>query len=150
MNNVREENPFFLPALIATLIPAVIFAVSLACDYLPYGKYIIEPIWNLLSFLMFTAPFAAIFFSVVGLVDARKLQEPFIGCVCCLVLTLLEALFFLCWLNYQSTTRKPPEYSLVPHSHSPEENAEIESINEEINLALNGKAATETRQKKNP
>ena len=146
MNNVREENPFFLPALIATLIPAVIFAVSLACDYLPYGKYIIEPIWNLLSFLMFTAPFAAILFSIVGLVDARKLQEPFIGCVCCLVLTLLEALFFLCWLNYQSTTRKPPEYSIATHSLSPEKSAEIESINEEINRALNGNATTRTTE----
>ncbi len=75
MNNFKEKNPFFLPALIAALIPAVIFAVTLAGAYLPSGVIrFFGPMVNLLFFLMFAGPFVSIILSVAGLVDARKLQ----------------------------------------------------------------------------
>lgn len=140
MNNPREKNPFFLPALIAALIPAVIFTVTLAGAYLPGGIRFFGPMDNLLFFLMFAGPFVSIIISVAGLVDARKLQEPFIGCFLCLVLSLLELASFFWVQIYQQRTYKHPEITIVAHSYSPEE---IESINEEVERTLNRKTTTE-------
>ena len=141
MNNPREKNPFFMPALIAALIPAVIFAVTLAGAYLPGGIRFFGPMDNLLFFLMFAGPFVSIILSVAGLVDARKLQEPFIGCLLCLVLSLLVLCSFFWVPIYLQRTHKHPEVTIVAHSYSPEE---IESINEEIDRALNRKTTTKT------
>ena len=129
-----------MPALIAALIPAVIFAVTLAGAYLPGGIRLFGPMDNLLFFLMFAGPFVSIIISVAGLVDARKLQEPFIGCFLCLVLSLLELCSFFWVPIYLQRTHKHPEVTIVAHSYSPEE---IESINEEIDRALNRKTTTE-------
>ena len=141
MNNEKEKNPFFMPALIAALIPAVIFAVTLAGAYLPGGIRFFGPMDNLLFFLMFAGPFVSIIISVAGLVDARKLQEPFIGCFLCLVLSLLELCSFFWVPIYLQRTHKHPEITIVAHSYSPEE---IESINEEVERALHGNNYTET------
>lgn len=140
INNPREKNPFFMPALIAALIPAVIFAVTLAGAYLPGGIRFFGPMDNLLFFLMFAGPFVSIIISVAGLVDARKLQEPFIGCLLCLVLSLLVLCSFFWVPIYLQRTHKHPEITIVAHSYSPEE---IESINEEVERALNRKTTTE-------
>lgn len=138
MEKERENrNPFFLPALIMTLIPVVVFVNY----YADIAKYFPDALANLLLFLMFTAPFAAIFLSVAGLYDAGKLQEPFIGCVCCLILVFLEILGFM---SYLSRPISYPKYEIESHSLSPEESASIESINEEINRAMNFKTSTET------
>ncbi|MBP5775298.1 MAG: hypothetical protein J6W36_06340 [Clostridiales bacterium] len=141
MNNPREKNPFFLPALIATFIPAVIFAVTLAGAYLPSGIRFFGPMDNLLFFLMFASPFVSIILSVAGLVDARKLQEPFIGCLLCLVLSLLVLCSFFWVPIYLQRTHKHPEVTIVEHSYSSEE---VESINEELNRIMHGGNTTET------
>ena len=142
MNNEKEKNPFFLPALLTALIPAVIFTVSLISEYLPDGvNYFIEPMALLLLYFMFPAPFVAIILSVAGLVYARRLQESFIRCFLCLVLSLLELASFFWVPIYLQRTHKHPEITIVAHSYSPEE---IESINEEIERALHGNNYTET------
>ena len=141
MNNEKEKNPFFLPALLTALIPAVIFTVTLAGAYLPGGIRFFGPMDNLLFFLMFASPFVAIILSVAGLVYARRLQESFIRCFLCLVLSLLELASFFWVQIYQQRTHKHPEITIVAHSYSPEE---IESINEEIERALHGNNYTET------
>ena len=76
----REKNPFFIPSLIATIIPLVSFIFLLA------GNNINSAMTMLLFSLTLAAPFAAMGLSVAGLADARKLQEPFKGCVFCLVI----------------------------------------------------------------
>lgn len=120
-----EKNPLFLPALILTLIPVVIFVFA----YLGSFKYRNDAMTDLLFFLMFTAPFAAIILSVVGLVDARKLQEPIIGCVFCLIVSsFLEVLFLVMVLSaYLSKPKTPHLDSLPPHSYS---TSEIERFRE--------------------
>ena len=120
-----EKNPLFLPALILTLIPVVIFVFA----YLGSFKYRNDAMTDLLLFLMFTATFAAIILSVVGLVDARKLQEPIIGCVFCLIVSsLLEVLFLVMVLSaYLSKPKTPHLDSLPPHSYS---TSEIERFRE--------------------
>ena len=135
MNNPREKNPFFLPALIAALIPAVIFAVTLAGAYLPGGIRFFGPMNNLLFFLMFAGPFVSIILSVAGLVDARKLQEPFIGCFLCLVLSLLVLCSFFWVPMYLNNHHTDPRIEMT-RSLTPEESASLESINEEINRAM--------------
>ena len=130
MNNPREKNPFFMPALIAALIPAVIFAVTLAGAYLPGGVIrFFKPMDNLIFFLMFASPFVSIILSVAGLVDARKLQEPIIGCVFCLIVSsLIEVLFLVMVLSaYLSKPKTPHLDSLPPHSYS---TSEIERFRE--------------------
>ena len=120
-----EKNPLFLPALILTLIPVVIFVFAYSGSF----KYRNDAMTDLLFFLMFIAPFAAIILSVVGLVDARKLQEPIIGCVFCLIVSsLLEVLFLVMVLSaYLSKPKTPHLDSLPPHSYS---TSEIERFRE--------------------
>jgi len=135
MKNDREKNPFFIPALIAALIPAVIFAVTLAGAYLPGGIRFLGPMDNLLFFLMFASPFVSIILSVAGLVDARKLQEPFIGCLLCLVLSLLVLCSFFWVPVYLNNHHTDPPIEMT-RSLTPEESASLESVNEEINRAM--------------
>lgn len=134
MNNPREKNPFFLPALIATLIPLAIYGLYFAGEYLPSVlRSIIEPMDKLLMLLMFTGPMAAAFFSGLGLTEARYLQRNFKGCLFCLIVSVLELPVFLGVSMYSYNHHTHTEPLIVDHSRSPEE---IESINEEINRAL--------------
>ncbi len=140
----KEKNPFFIPALIATLIPVVImvFCLVVSCFANVDGvSSAFDALENLLVFLACAAPFVAIILSVAGLVNARKLQEPFRGCLICLVSTLLEVSLFFIWLNSYPSKMHENEVPIVSRSLTPEESAEIESINEEINRALNEKPA---------
>ena len=126
MDKEREKkNPFFLPALIMTLIPVVIFV----CYYADIARYFPDAMAHLLLFLMFTAPFAAIFLSVAGLYAAGKLQEPFIGCVCCLILVFLEILGFL---SYLSRPIGYPEPQIMTRNLTPEESASDWSLSLEL------------------
>jgi len=131
MNNERAKNPLFLPALITALFPVVVFV------FLFTGIYI-GGLMDLLLFLTIIAPFASIYFSVAGLIDARKHKEPFIGCVYCIFLVLFEALFILYF--YTKPPERHPEVSIAPHNHS----------YVETDRTLSFKPATESRQKKNP
>ena len=95
MNYVREKNPFFLPALLMTLIPIV----AGVRYYTGSGMFFTYELASVLRFLMFTTPFAAIFLSVAGKVHAEKRQKTFIGCIFCLVLLILEIVGFICYLS---------------------------------------------------
>ena len=101
----REENPFFLPALIFTLIPIVFFFV-------------------LFSYLILIILGVAIILSVAGLIAALIRNKRFIGCVCCLVLSVLEILFVLSLATYLSKARKPVIY-LYPETKT-EVNVKLE------------------------
>ena len=147
MKDRSEKNPFFIPALIATLIPLVIFVFLFAVScYTNAGGHIYLPdaLGSLLIFLVCVAPFAAIILSVAGLVGARKLQEPFIGCLCCLISTLLEVSLLFVWLSSYIYNMHENEVPIVYRSLTPEESASIESINEEIERAINGDTVTRT------
>ena len=142
MDLKRERNPFFLPALIATLIPLAIYGLYFAGEYLPSGlRSIIEPMDKLLMLLMFTGPMAAAFFSGLGLTEARYLQRNFKGCLFCLIVSVLELPIFFGVSMYSYNHHTHTEPSIVGPSQSPEE---IESIREEINRALYGDNTTRT------
>ena len=131
MNNKSEKNPLFLPALISALFPVVFFILFISGIY-------IDGLMDLLLFLTIIAPFASIYFSVAGLIDAKKHQEPFIGCVFCIFLVFLEVLLIL--QSYLSRPPSHPEVTIAPHSHT----------YEETDNTLSFKPATENKQKKNP
>ncbi|MCR5488507.1 MAG: hypothetical protein K6F03_00385 [Saccharofermentans sp.] len=140
MNNPREKNPFFLPALIAALIPAVILVILNIA-----GGYMNALMIKLLVCLLLVTPFAALIFSVAGSVIARKRQKRLIGCAICYIISVLEVLFALCVPTYlQKAKTTPPDYTIVPHTLSPEQIAERESINEIINGKLKNNTVTET------
>lgn len=127
----REKNPFFKPALIATLI-SVIGLVSCYCGIF-IGQFF---------FLPLSIPFA-LFLSIGGLVDARKLRESFTGCVFCLVISVFAAFSFLVWL--QAYLSKPIcAQPIASRSLTPEESASLESVREEIDRALKGETITAT------
>jgi hypothetical protein len=131
----REKNLFFLHTLIATFISTT--AILCRGMFESFASYL----------FMLVISFAALILSSMGLVTAKKLQARFVGCVFCLVLSFLEILFLL-WLPfYLASPSRHPEHSIVTHSLSPEESASVESINEEINRALNGKTFTETSKR---
>ena len=119
MNNESErKNPFFLPSLIATLIPLVSF------------------IFGLLT--MFITPFVALILSASGLVFAAVYpQKRFAGCVLCLFVSLVEVLFVLCVPTKAKST--PPNYTIATHTRSSEQIAERESIKEIVNYTLKDK-----------
>ena len=119
MNNESErKNPFFLPSLIATLIPLVSF------------------IFGLLT--MFITPFVALILSASGLVFAAVYpQKRFAGCVLCLFVSLVEVLFVLCVPTKAKST--PPDYTIATHTRSSEQIAERESIKEIVNYTLKDK-----------
>ena len=137
MYNPREKNPFFLPALIAALIPAVILVILNIA-----GGYMNALMIKLLVCLMVVTPFAALILSVAGSVIARKRQKRLMGCAICFIISLLEVLFALCVPTYlQKAKTTPPDYTIPPHTLSFQEK---ESINEIINGTLKGKFTTET------
>jgi hypothetical protein len=116
MNDESErKNPFFLPALIAVVVPIVSF------------------IFGLLT--LFITPFVALILSASGLVFAAVYpQKRFAGCVLCLFVSLAEVLFVLCVPTKAKST--PPDYTIAPHTLSSEQIAERESINEKINHSI--------------
>ena len=132
MKDRSEKNPFFMPALIAALIPFVILVILNIA-----GGYMNALMIKLLVCLMMVTPFAALILSIAGLVTALKRQKRFIGCVICLIISLLEVLFALCVPTYLSKAKTtPPDYTIATHTRSSEQIAERESINEIINGTL--------------
>lgn len=139
MKDRSEKNPFFLPALIAALIPAVILVILNIA-----GGYMNALMIKLLVCLMMVTPFAALILSVAGSVIARKRQKRLIGCAICFIISLLEVLFALCVPAYLSKAKTtPPDYTIAPHTLSSEQIAERESINEIINHSLKDSTNTE-------
>lgn len=136
----KEKNPFFIPALIASLIPAVILVILNIA-----GGYMNALMIKLLVCLLMVTPFAALIFSIAGSVIARKRQKRLIGCAICYIICVLEVLFALCVPTYlQKAKTTPPDYKIVPHTLSSEQIAERESINEIINGKLKYNTTTET------
>lgn len=132
MKDRSEKNPFFMPALIAALIPFVILVILNIA-----GGYMNALMIKLLVCLMMVTPFAALILSIAGSVIARKRQKRLIGCAICFIISLLEVLFALCVPTYLSKAKTtPPDYTIVPHTLSSEQIAEKESINEIINGTL--------------
>ena len=117
----KEKNPFFIPALIATLIPLVSFIFGIVR-----------------LFTLFITPFVALILSASGLVFAAvNPQKRFAGCVLCLFVSLVEVLFVLCVPNYLSKAKStPPDYTIATHTRSSEQIAERENINEIINHSI--------------
>lgn len=120
----KEKNPFFIPALIMTLIiPAGI----------AFGEF-----FEVFLF-MFVTPFAAFILSFVGLVIAKKLHARYIGCVFCFVLSILETLFVLWVPAYLSKPISVPSgYTIQAHTYS---SSEAERINEEMHRKKKKKPA---------
>ena len=136
----KEKNPFFLPALIAVVVPFVILVILNIA-----GGYMNALMIKLLVCLMMVTPFAALILSVAGSVIARKRQKRLIGCAICYIISVLEVLFALCVPTYlQKAKTTPPDYTIVPHTLSSEQIAERESINEIINHTLKNNTVTET------
>ena len=134
----REKNPFFIPALIATIIPLVSFIFLLA------GNNINSAMTMLLFSLTLAAPFAAMGLSVAGLADAKKLQERFKGCVFCLVIAFFELLFLQAWFQaYLNRVSSKEPVIVQAHNSNP---SEIESINEEVERIMNGKTERGTEK----
>lgn len=90
----NEKNPLFLPALIVTLIP-IVFSFLL---------FYISP------YLLLIIPCVAFILSVAGLIAALIYNKRFIGCVFCLVLSILEVLSFYLLSSYLSKAHKPVIY----------------------------------------
>ena len=108
----RDKNPLFLPALFVTLIPGIFLSALFGFGYL------------LLVYLLLVIPSVAVLLSVSGIVYGLSRDKRFIGCVFCLVLSVLKLLY--------------PIYLQVTRSLTPEERASIEIVNEEIERALHG------------
>ena len=137
----RDKNPFFLPALIAALIPVIILVFWYAAVNIDFTGVYIGSFDGLFLFLIIIAPIAAIILSGVGIVDGIKLQEPVKGCVFCLAMTVFEVLFFLAGV---SALLSRPICASPLTTRSPEESASIESVREEIDRALYGNTTTKT------
>ena len=84
----KEKNPFFIPALIATLIPVVCFVILFF--FLFTDIFFNSLLAMLLIILILAVPFAAMGLSTAGLADARKTARRFKGCVFCLVIAFLN------------------------------------------------------------
>ena len=131
----KEKNPFFLPALILAL-------------FLPVGFLCggIVTFFDVYPLIVITS-LAALVFSIVGLVIARKTDAPGTGCSFCLVLSLIDVLLVVSMsvdfsrpLHYQDYEHMG---TIVPHTLSSEQIAERESINEIINGKLKYNTTTE-------
>ena len=134
----KEKNPFFLPALIAVVVPFVILVILNIA-----GGYMNALMIKLLVCLMMVTPFAALILSIAGSVAALKRQKRLIGCAICFIISLLEVLFALCVPTYLSKAKTtPPDYTIVPHTLSSEQIAERESINEIINHSIRSNTIT--------
>ena len=119
----REKNPFFLPSFIMVIIPVVLLFVFMGRGYL----------------MIFVTPYVALILSVAGLITALNRSKRFIGCVFCLVLSILE-MFIPAYLSHNLFHT----HTIATYSLSPEESASAESIHEEINRALYGNKVTKT------
>ena len=119
----REKNPLFLPALFVTLIPGIFLSVLFGFGYL------------LLVYLLLVIPSVAVLLSVSGIVYGLSRDKRFIGCVFCLVLSVLKLLYPI-YLQYRYEHPYVPP--IVTRSLTPEERASIEIVNEEIERALHG------------
>ena len=122
----KEKNPFFMPAFILALFLPVGFMCGGIVTFLDVSPLIV------------ITSLAALVFSIVGLVVARKTDAPGKGCFFCLALSLLDVLLVVSLPVYFS---RPVHYhdhidTIVPHTLSSEQIAERESINEIINHTL--------------
>ena len=120
----RGKNPLFLPALIVTLLPVIFLSVLFGYGY-----------------LLLIIPSVAVFLSVSGIVYGLSRDKRFIGCVFCLVLSILKMLYPI-YLQYRYLHPYVPP--IVTRSLTPEESASIQIVNEEIERALGGNASTRT------
>lgn len=135
MGDEREINPFFLPALIlAAFLPVGFLCGGILTFFDVYPLIVITSL-------------AALVFSIVGLVIARKTDAPGKGCFFCLALSLLDVLLVVSLPVYFS---RPLHYhdhidtTIVPHTLSSEQIAERESINEIINHSIRSNTVTRT------
>jgi hypothetical protein len=136
MGDEREINPFFLPALIlAAFLPVGFLCGGIVTFFDVYPLIVITSL-------------AALVFSIVGLVIARKTDAPGTGCSFCLVLSLIDVLLVVSLSVYFS---RPLHYhdhehmgTIVPHTLSSEQIAERESINEIINHSIRSNTVTRT------
>lgn len=134
MGDEREINPFFLPALI--------LALFLPVGFLCGGIVTFFDVYPLIVI----ASLAALVFSIVGLVIARKTDAPGKGCSFCLVLSLIDVLLVV---SMSVNFSRPLHYhdhidTIVPHTLSSEQIAERESINEIINHSIRSNTVTRT------
>ena len=118
-NESENKNPFFLPALIMTFFPNLFFIFHFDPGYL----------------ILLVIPTVTIILSLAGLVTAINKQKRFIGCFLCLVLSIIQVIIFYKYMSFNIHHECP---TIMTHSLSPEESASIESINEEIDRAVNG------------
>ena len=135
MGDEREINPFFLPALILAL-------------FLPVGFLCggILTFFDVYPLIVITS-LAALVFSIVGLVIARKTDAPGTGCSFCLVLSLIDVLLVVSLSVYFSRPLHNHDHidtTIVPHTLSSEQIAERESINEIINHSIRSNTVTRT------
>lgn len=129
MDYEKEINPFFLPALI--------LAAFLPVGFL-YGGFV--AFFDVYPLIVITS-LAALVFSIVGLVIARKTDAPGTGCSFCLVLSLIDVLLVVCLTSYFSRPTCSHDHcgSIAPHTLSSEQIAERESIKEIVNHTLKDK-----------
>ena len=134
MGDEREINPFFLPSLI--------LAAFLPVGFL-YGGFV--AFFDVYPLIVITS-LAALVFSIVGLVIARKTDAPGTGCSFCLVLSLIDVLLVVCLTSYFSRPTCSHDHcgSIAPHTLSSEQIAERESIKEIVNHTLKDKPEGET------
>lgn len=134
MDYEKEINPFFLPSLIL----AAFLPVGFLC-----GGFV--TFFDVYPLIVITS-LAALVFSIVGLVIARKTDAPGTGCSFCLVLSLIDVLLVVCLTSYFSRPTYSHDHcgSIAPHTLSSEQIAERESIKESINSALNEKTESGT------
>ena len=128
----KEKNPFFMPAFILALFLPVGFMCGGIVTFLDVSPLIV------------ITSLAALVFSIVGLVVARKTDAPGKGCFFCLALSLLDVLLVVSLPVYFS---RPVHYhdhidTIVPHTRSSEQIAERESINEIINHSIRSNTVT--------
>lgn len=133
MGDEREINPFFLPALILAA-------------FLPVGCLFggILEFFEAFPLIVITS-LAALVFSIVGLVIARKTDAPGKGCSFCLVLSLIDVLLVVSLPVYFSRPLHNHDHidtTIVPHTLSSEQIAERESINEIINHSIRSNTVT--------
>ena len=134
MGDEREINPFFLPALILALF----LPVGFLC-----GGFV--TFFDVYPLIVITS-LAALVFSIVGLVIARKTDAPGTGCSFCLVLSLIDVLLVVSMSVYFSRPLHNHDHldTIVPHTLSSEQIAERESINEIINHSIRSNTVTRT------
>ena len=130
MDYEKEINPFFLPSLV--------LAAFLPVGFL-YGGFV--AFFDVYPLIVITS-LAALVFSIVGLVIARKTDAPGTGCSFCLVLSLIDVLLVVSLSVYFSRPLHNHDHidtTIVPHTLSSEQIAERESIKEIVNYTLKDK-----------